>query len=51
MIAPAIDEHMVRRARRRQIAGLVWIVLAVFLFAAVRAGHHAIFLPRWWRMW
>lgn len=51
MIAPDLDERMARRARRRQVAGLLWAVLAVFLFAAIRAGHHAIFLPGWWRLW
>lgn len=46
MIAP--DE---RGLRRRQAMGLVWIVLAVLLFSAIRAGRHAIFLPHWWRLW
>jgi hypothetical protein len=51
MIVPENNERMARRARRRQIAGLLWVAIAIYAFAAVRAGHHAIFLPRWWRMW
>ena len=46
MIAP--EE---RGLRRRQAIGLVWIALAILLFSAVRAGSHAIFLARWWRVW
>jgi hypothetical protein len=40
-----------RTLRRRQILGLVWIALAVILFTIARAGRHAIFLARWWRLW
>lgn len=40
-----------RGLRRRQALGLVWIALAVILFAAVRGGWHAIFLASWWRIW
>lgn len=37
--------------RRRQALGLVVIALAILLFAAFRAGWHAIFLAGWWRLW
>jgi hypothetical protein len=37
--------------RRRQAMGLVWIALAVFLYCAIRAGRHAVFLSRWWNFW
>jgi len=37
--------------RRRQAIGLLWIVLAALLFTTLRAGRHAIFLSRWWRLW
>ncbi len=40
-----------RALRQRQAIGLVWIALAVLLYSALRAGRHAIFLPRWWRIW
>lgn len=40
-----------RSLRRRQAIGLLWVALAVILFCAVRAGWHAIFLARWWRIW
>ncbi len=40
-----------RKLRRRQAVGLLWIALAILLFTAVRAGRHAIFLARWWRLW
>jgi|GEM_PF-7123878 len=40
-----------RGLRRRQAIGLVWVALAILLFCAVRAGGHAIFLTRWWRIW
>jgi hypothetical protein len=46
MISPAE-----RALRRRQAVGLVWIALAIVLLSAVRAGWHAIFLARWWRVW
>jgi hypothetical protein len=51
MIVPENNERMMRRARRRQIGGLLWVALAIYLFASLRAGRHAIFLPGWWRMW
>ncbi len=37
--------------RRRQAMGLLWLALVVFAFLAIRAGWHAIFLPRWWHVW
>jgi hypothetical protein len=37
--------------RRRQAVGLIWIALAIIAFCAIRAGWHAIFLARWWRLW
>jgi hypothetical protein len=37
--------------RRRQTIGLVILALAVLLFAALRAGWHAVFLAGWWRLW
>lgn len=40
-----------RTMRRRQAMGLIWIALAILLFSAIRAGWHAIFLTRWWRLW
>lgn len=40
-----------RELRRRQVIGLVWIAIALLLFSVVRAGSHAILLPRWWRLW
>ncbi len=40
-----------RSQRARQAIGLMWIALAIVLFAAVRAGWHVIFLPRWWILW
>jgi hypothetical protein len=40
-----------RALRSRQAVGLLWIGLAVLLFTAMRAGWHAIFLARWWRLW
>ncbi len=46
MIAPAE-----RALRRRQIVGLLWFALAILFFSAYRAGWHAIFLARWWRLW
>ncbi len=46
MISPAE-----RTLRRRQAVGLIWIALAILLFSAMRAGWHAIFLVRWWRLW
>ncbi len=46
MISPAE-----RSLRRRQAAGLLGIALTILLFSAVRAGRHAIFLARWWRLW
>lgn len=46
MISPAE-----RSLRRRQAVGLVVIALLVLAFSAIRAGWHAIFLPRWWAPW
>ena len=46
MMAPA-DRTM----RSRQAIGLVVIALAILLFAAFRAGWHAIFVAGWWRLW
>lgn len=46
MITP--DESALRR---RQTLGLVILALAVLLFAALRAGWHAVFLAGWWRLW
>lgn len=40
-----------RNLRRRQAIGLIWIAIGVLLFAACRAGRHAIFLAGWWRLW
>jgi hypothetical protein len=40
-----------RAFRRRQALGLLWLALLVFVFCAVRAGRHAILLPRWWSLW
>jgi hypothetical protein len=37
--------------RRRQAMGLVWIAMAIFLYCAIRAGWHAVFLTRWWNFW
>lgn len=37
--------------RRRQGLGLVILALAIVLFAAFRAGWHAVFLAGWWRLW
>jgi len=48
---PAIRDAGTRNLRRRQAIGLLWLALLVLLFSAWRAGVHAIFLPRWWRLW
>jgi hypothetical protein len=40
-----------RALRRRQALGLLWLALLVFVLCAVRAGRHAILLPRWWNLW
>jgi hypothetical protein len=37
--------------RTRQAIGMVLLALAVLLFAALRAGWHAVFLAGWWRLW
>jgi len=46
-----MTEPRVRELRRRQAIGLLWLALLVLLLGAVRAGWHAIFLERWWRLW
>ncbi len=40
-----------RALRRRQALGLLWLALLVLVVCAVRAGRHAILLPRWWNLW
>jgi len=40
-----------RALRRRQALGLLWLALLVLVVCAVRAGLHAILLPRWWNLW
>jgi len=40
-----------RLQRRRQAIGLIGIAFVLLLFAAFRAGWHAIFVPGWWRLW
>jgi hypothetical protein len=39
------------RERRSQVRGLVWLALAVIVFAILRAGMHRVFAPGWWRLW
>ena len=48
---PALSGSGLRALRRRQAIGLLWLALVVLLFSAWRAGVHAIFLHRWWRLW
>lgn len=37
--------------RRRQVRGLLLVVLAAIVFAVLRAGTHRIFAVGWWRLW
>jgi hypothetical protein len=37
--------------RRRQVRGLLWLALAVLIFAILRAGAHNVFTRGWWRLW
>ncbi len=38
------------RVKRMQIRGLVLIALLLLLLAFLRADHHALFAPGWWRI-
>jgi ferric-dicitrate binding protein FerR (iron transport regulator) len=37
--------------RRRQVRGLLLLVLIAILFAILRAGIHRVFTTGWWRLW
>jgi len=40
-----------RQERRRQLRGLLLLVVAVLVFSIVRAGVGRVFPVGWWRLW
>jgi hypothetical protein len=48
---PDSKEQAEATERRRQVRGLLLLVLLVIVFSIVRAGVHNVFTRGWWRLW
>jgi hypothetical protein len=49
-MAVSLPERL-RRERRRQLRGLMLLVVLVLLFSILRAGVGQVFPAGWWRLW
>jgi hypothetical protein len=49
-MAVSLAERL-RRERRRQLRGLMLLVMIVLLFSILRAGVGQVFPAGWWRLW
>ncbi len=49
---PQPTQHSVseRTERRRQVRGLLLLVLVILLLSLTRAGWHRVFTHGWWRL-